>query len=133
MTRIKAVILEGADPAAIAAIQAELASQDETVVFAPPSIAEIMQRVAFETGLRPTEIIGPCRGGPIFRARCAVSLLAKMLTTRSLGQIGQVLGARDHTTIINQLRRADEFMVTDPAFRLLLERVVGHFEQEERT
>ena len=40
--------------------------------------------------------------------------LAKLLTTRSLPEIGRKFGGRDHTTVIHAVRKIDELMLTDP-------------------
>ncbi|MFZ5749073.1 MAG: helix-turn-helix domain-containing protein [Pseudomonadota bacterium] len=127
--RVKAVILEGQPTAeAMAAIRAALAAQGETVVFAPPSIGEIIGRVAWETGLRRAEIVGRSREARLFRARCAVTLLARRMTGYSTGQIGQAMGKRDHTTILHQIDRAAAFEARDPAFAALVARVAKFLE-----
>lgn len=129
--RIKAVILEGeADPEAIAALRAALADQQETVMFASPSIANIIARVAFETGLRAEHICGPSRCAPFFRARCAVTMIAYRISGKSSTVIGRAMGGRDHATILNQKKRAAKFLDADPAFRRLVRRVLEHFDRE---
>ena len=39
--------------------------------------------------------------------------LAKMLTPRSLPEIGRRFGGRDHTTIMHGVRKIEELMSTD--------------------
>jgi chromosomal replication initiator protein len=39
--------------------------------------------------------------------------LAKMLTTRSLPEIGRKFGGRDHTTVIHAVRKIEELRQSD--------------------
>ena len=53
--------------------------------------------------------------------------LAKRLTSRSLPEIGRKFGGRDHTTVMHAVRKVEELMAQDPAFREdveLLERML---------
>jgi chromosomal replication initiation ATPase DnaA len=129
--RIRAVILEGeADAATIAILREAMESPELSIVFAGPSVGEIVARVAYETGLTRAEIVGNACGRPHYRARCAVAMLARTLSGKSSVQIGRALGDRDHSSILRALRRAEAFRETDPAFRRLLASVTAHFERE---
>jgi chromosomal replication initiation ATPase DnaA len=80
--------------------------------------------------LQRAEITGPSRDARLFRARAAVTLIARTETTQSFAQIGAVLGRRDHSTVRYQLQRAGEMQSSDPAFRLLLGVVTKRYRRE---
>jgi chromosomal replication initiator protein len=96
-----------------------------------PRVGAIMKVVAYEMGVRATAICGPNRSVPLTRARFAICWLARHLTPMSYAQIGIVLGGRDHTTIIHAEQRGAGLRVTDPAFRMLTDRLVLHFQPKE--
>ena len=50
-------------------------------------------------------------------ARGVAIHLARQLTDLSLEQIGAYLGGRDHTTVLNGLRRTEKLVQSDPAIR----------------
>lgn len=60
------------------------------------------------------------RKRPICRARFAVSMIAKRHTNRSLSQIAEVMGKRDHTTIRSAILRGFRLEETDPDFAALV-------------
>ncbi len=41
--------------------------------------------------------------------------LAKLLTSRSLPEIGRKFGGRDHTTVMHAVRKIEELKAADPA------------------
>ncbi len=48
------------------------------------------------------------------RARHVAIFLTREMTTLSLPQIGALYGDRDHTTVLNSIRRVDQQLLTDP-------------------
>ncbi|MGH6980494.1 MAG: helix-turn-helix domain-containing protein, partial [Stellaceae bacterium] len=53
------------------------------------------------------------RAREIARPRQVAMYLCKMLTPRSLPEIGKKFGGRDHTTVIHAIRRIEELSVAD--------------------
>lgn len=86
-------------------------------------VGDIVADVAWRTGLKRDDIIGPGRHQVHFRARVAVCWLAIDGKVASLSQIGAVLGGRDHSTILAAGRRGDDMRSRDPAFRMLTDRL----------
>jgi len=82
-------------------------------------VGDIVRDVAWHTGLKRDDIIGPGRDKVHFRARAAVCWLAMDCMIASLSQIGAVLGGRDHSTILAAGRRGADMRERDPAFRML--------------
>jgi chromosomal replication initiation ATPase DnaA len=95
-------------------------------------VRELVRFVAFQTGVRTAEIVGPQRCRRVFRARAAVVWASIRLLGKSYSVVGRVLGDRDHTTIINAVRRAEEMRRIDPAFGLLCGRLEAAFPKEVR-
>ena len=73
----------------------------------PTSVEEIQQRVAEAFGISRAELIGASRAATPLRARQVAIFLTRDLTDLSLPQIGRLYGGRDHTTILNSLRRVE--------------------------
>ena len=71
-----------------------------------PSVEYIIERTAHEYGITLAQIYGDGRCGEFVIPRHEACLRAHE-QGYSLGQIGRPLG-RDHTTIINAIRRAKE-------------------------
>ena len=73
----------------------------------PTSVEEIQQRVAERFGISRAELIGSSRAATPLRARQVAIFLTRDLTDLSLPQIGRLYGGRDHTTVLNSLRRVE--------------------------
>lgn len=77
------------------------------------SIDEIQRKVAEHYNVKLAELIGPKRHRTIARPRQVAMYLCKVLTTRSLPEIGRKFGGRDHTTILHGVKKVEELMSTD--------------------
>ena len=73
----------------------------------PTSVEEIQQRVAEGFGISRAELVGSSRAAIPLRARQVAIFLTRDLTDLSLPQIGRLYGGRDHTTVLNSLRRVE--------------------------
>jgi chromosomal replication initiator protein len=80
----------------------------------PTSVEEIQQRVAERFGVSRAELIGSSRAATPLRARQVAIFLTRDLTDLSLPQIGRLYGGRDHTTVLNSLRRVEAGLDEDP-------------------
>jgi chromosomal replication initiator protein len=74
---------------------------------ATTSVEEIQQRVAERFGISRAELVGSSRAATPLRARQVAIFLTRELTDLSLPQIGRLYGGRDHTTVLNSLRRVE--------------------------
>jgi chromosomal replication initiator protein len=77
------------------------------------SVEEIQQRVAEGYGISRAELIGSSRAATPLRARQVAIFLTRDLTDLSLPQIGRLYGGRDHTTVLNSLRRVEASLDED--------------------
>lgn len=77
------------------------------------SVEEIQQRVAETFGISRAELVGSSRAATPLRARQVAILLTRELTDLSLPQIGRLYGGRDHSTVLNSLRRVEANLVDD--------------------
>jgi chromosomal replication initiator protein len=75
---------------------------------------EIQERVAAAFGISRAELTGSSRAATPLRARQVAILLTRESTDLSLPQIGRLYGGRDHSTVLNALRRAEAGLTTDP-------------------
>jgi len=80
----------------------------------PTSVEEIQQRVAERFGISRAELVGSSRAATPLRARQVAIFLTRDLTDLSLPQIGRLYGGRDHTTVLNSLRRIEAGLDEDP-------------------
>jgi chromosomal replication initiator protein len=80
----------------------------------PTSVEEIQQRVAERFGISRAELVGSSRAATPLRARQVAIFLTRDLTDLSLPQIGRLYGGRDHTTVLNSLRRVEAGLDDDP-------------------
>jgi chromosomal replication initiator protein len=79
----------------------------------PTSVEEIQQRVAERYGISRAELVGSSRAATPLRARQVAIFLTRELTDLSLPQIGRLYGGRDHTTVLNSLRRVEASLDED--------------------
>jgi len=79
----------------------------------PTSVEEIQQRVAEGFGVSRAELVGSSRAATPLRARQVAIFLTRDLTDLSLPQIGRLYGGRDHTTVLNSLRRVEASLDED--------------------
>ena len=79
----------------------------------PTSVEEIQQRAAECFGISRTELVGSSRAATPLRARQVAIFLTRDLTDLSLPQIGRLYGGRDHTTVLNSLRRIEASLNED--------------------
>lgn len=80
------------------------------------SVEEIQQRVAEGFGVSRAELVGSSRAATPLRARQVAIFLTRELTDLSLPQIGRLYGGRDHSTVLNSLRRVESGLVEDSEF-----------------
>lgn len=66
---------------------------------------KIIDEVADEYGLHIADILGESRTKTRVKARCCTAHRIRTETELSLPEIGEVLGERDHTAVLNLLRR----------------------------
>ncbi len=79
----------------------------------PTTVEQIQQRVASVFGISRAELVGTSRAATPLRARQIAILLTREATDLSLPQIGRLYGGRDHTTVLNSLRRAEATLAGD--------------------
>jgi chromosomal replication initiator protein len=71
------------------------------------SVEEIQERVAEGFGISRAELVGTSRATTPLRARQVAIFLTREMTDLSLPQIGRLYGGRDHSTVLNSLRRVE--------------------------
>jgi len=79
----------------------------------PTTVEEIQQQVAAAFGISRAELVGSSRAATPLRARQIAILLTREATDLSLPQIGRLYGGRDHSTILNSLRRVEATLSND--------------------
>jgi chromosomal replication initiator protein len=79
----------------------------------PTAIEEIQERVARAFGISRNELTSTSRAATPLRARQVAILLTRESTDLSLPQIGHLYGGRDHSTVLNSLKRIEAQLATD--------------------
>jgi len=79
------------------------------------TIDDIQRKVADYYNLRLSDLLSARRSRTIARPRQIAMYLSKILTTRSLPEIGRKFGGRDHTTVIHAVKRVEDLRVNDVA------------------
>ena len=78
------------------------------------TIEEIQRNVCAHFNIKMTDMSSPRRARAVARPRQIAMYLAKMLTSRSLPEIGRKFGNRDHTTVMHAVRKIEELRAVDP-------------------
>ena len=76
---------------------------------------DIQRKVADYYNLRLSDLLSARRSRTIARPRQIAMYLSKILTTRSLPEIGRKFGGRDHTTVIHAVKKVEDLRVSDVA------------------
>ncbi len=80
------------------------------------TIDEIQKRVAEHFNIRLSDMHSARRARAVARPRQVAMYLSKMLTSRSLPEIGRKFGGRDHTTVMHAVRKVEELREIDSSF-----------------
>ena len=84
-------------------------------------IEDIQKLVASHYSVSRADILSSRRTAAVVKPRQVAMFLAKMLTPRSLPEIGRRFGGRDHTTVLHAVRKIEGLLQNDPALRDTLE------------
>ena len=76
-------------------------------------IDDIQRVVASHFNVSKADLLSSRRTRNIVRPRQIAMYLAKVLTPRSLPEIGRHFGGRDHTTVLHAVRKVEELMAGD--------------------
>jgi len=79
------------------------------------TVEDIQKTVASFFGLSVDDLLSARRTQSVVRPRHIAMYLAKMLTTRSLPDIGRRFGGRDHSTVIHAVTKISQRLKDDPA------------------
>ena len=80
------------------------------------TIHDIQSLVAQRFGVTVLDLVSDRRGRAQARPRQVAMWLARHTTTHSLPAIGRAFGDRDHSTVIQAIRRVEERMAADVGF-----------------
>lgn len=97
-----------------------------------PTMDEIFEAVYCITGVHRSQMVGPRRFRPYARARQTVAYIAALPGTRTLGEIGRLLGGRDHSTIAHAIDIIEILKTDDPVWRARLGRIEAILEERTR-
>ena len=84
-----------------------------------PSVRSITALSAKYFGIRVAELISPTRRRAVVQAQRRHLLIAQ-LAGKSLAQLGDFFGGRDHTTVLHGYRTIERRARTDPEVRAAL-------------
>lgn len=93
---------------------------------------EIQKQVAKAFSVCVEDLQGKTRTKNIVTARQTAMFLTKTLLRKSLNDVGRLFGGRDHTTVINSLKKVKKLQSEDPSFKRVLEdlhREIHNFSQ----
>jgi chromosomal replication initiator protein len=86
-------------------------------------VEEIQQRVSAAFGISRAELVGSTRAATPLRARQVAIYLTREMTDLSLPQIGRLYGGRDHSTVLNSIRRIESRFGEDDALVARVEKL----------
>lgn len=90
-----------------------------------PTLRAITSRVSRYFQLKISDLKSPTRRQGVLRARGIAMYLARQLTDKSLQEVGQHFGGRDHTTVINALKKTESLLQSDPATRQAVDELMN--------
>lgn len=107
-------------PISIELARKALSGHDDTVVI---SMDELQKLACEHYKIRLNDLKSTSRTKPIILARQVAMFLIKKHLDKSLVDIGRAFGGRDHTTVINALRRIEDHLSKDTDLRRDVEEI----------
>ena len=80
-------------------------------------IEDVLRTISGHFNVTKQDILSSRRHKTIVYPRQIGMYLAKVLTTRSLPEIGRKFGGRDHTTVLHAVRKIEKLIKTNPSIR----------------
>lgn len=84
-------------------------------------IEDIQRATALQFGLTKTDLLSQRRTKQIVGPRQIAMYLSKVMTVRSLPDIGRRFGGRDHTTVLHAVRKIEKLLESDPGLQKTVE------------
>jgi chromosomal replication initiator protein len=78
-------------------------------------VEEIQQVVCKHFSVTKADLLSSCRARTLVRPRQIAMYIAKVMTGRSLPEIGRRFGNRDHTTVLHAVRKIEDMVSKDKA------------------
>ncbi len=100
---------------------------DQELEATQPELRTISATVAKYFDQKLEDLRGPARRRELVQARSIAMYLARLLTGKSLGQVGKHFGNRDHTTVLHAYRRIQRLIQQDDAVRKAVDDLASHF------
>lgn len=91
----------------------------------PAKIRHIQRVVAIRYNVTAIDMVSVRRTQTVIRPRMIAMYFSRILTTRSLTDIGNRFGARDHTTVLYTVRKIEKMMADNAAFAEEIETLKG--------
>ncbi len=76
-------------------------------------VEEIQQVVCKHFSVTKADLLSSCRARTLVRPRQIAMYIAKVMTGRSLPEIGRRFGNRDHTTVLHAVRKIEDMVSRD--------------------
>ena len=95
-----------------------------------PTTSEILQAVCYHFQLSREQLAGPSRARDVTFARHISMYLLHRYGSHSLNSIGQLLGGRDHSTVLNGCRRITRESTTLPQTQATLNKLTTTLQAE---
>lgn len=80
------------------------------------TVEEIQKKVASRYNIKVSDMSSNCRSRDVARPRQLAMYLSKVLTPKSLADIGKKFGKKDHTTVIHAVKKIEELCENDREF-----------------
>lgn len=84
-------------------------------------IEDIQRATALQFGLTKTDLLSQRRTKQIVGPRQIAMYLSKVMTVRSLPDIGRRFGGRDHTTVLHAVRKIEKLLQSDASLQKTVE------------
>ena len=95
------------------------------------SLAAIVTAVARYFKLKVADLRSSSRKQNLVRARSLAMFIARQLTSKSMQQIGEYFGGRDHTTVLHAIRKTELLLDSDSELQRAAEEVREKFSDVE--
>jgi chromosomal replication initiator protein len=103
---------------------------EREVVARKPLAKTILKHVTSYFNVRAGDLKSSSRRQWVVRSRGVFFYLARKLTSLSYEQLGQLMGGRDHSTVMHACRRTESLIGTDPSIAQAIDSLLEQFVDE---
>lgn len=89
------------------------------------TVSDIISKISEKYDLSQAELKSSSRSGKLITPRFTAMYLTKKLTEMTMAEIGDAFGGRDHSTVVNAIKKTEDAIKTDLSFKDQIDDIIS--------